>query len=163
MDASTTSKHDDDDDDVKEDKEAQEPGVCAESTALWFEFIWAGYSCRWYFWELFEVIRRIFFTAIMAFVYPDSRLQIAIALFISMIYGHVHEAVQPQLEVDEHRLATAGNGCLTLTYFITGLLRSGIGFSQSTSSATVILTIALFTPLGFTLYLKATQRGGVAI
>lgn len=51
-----------------------------------FKFLWIDYEPRCYWWEIIEVIRRVFSTAILAAIDPGSKLQLTIALAVSVVY-----------------------------------------------------------------------------
>ncbi|KAK7254174.1 hypothetical protein SO694_00008589 [Aureococcus anophagefferens] len=91
-----------------------------------FQFLWIDYEPRWYLWEIFEVLRRLFFTTLLAIIAPDSKLQAFLALAVSVLFtaGYIH--AQPFMEDDDDLLAEVSGWSVTILLFTTVMLRNGV-------------------------------------
>ena len=111
-----------------------------------FEFLWVDYEPQYFYWEVPEVLRRLFFTTLLAIVAPDSRLQVALGLAVSFVHTAGYVDARPFLDDDDDFLATTSGWSVTATLFACLLLRARIGLHASDWRTTAILGVAALLP-----------------
>lgn len=120
-----------------------------------FQFLWVDYEPRVWWWEIPEVLRRLFFTALLAVVATGSKLQLAVGVAVSFFYTAFYISFQPFVSDDDDRLADLTGWAITTTLFTCLLLRARIGFTPQSPIAITLLFVAAFVPLvGFAWVLR---------
>ena len=71
-----------------------------------------------------EVARRVFFTALLAAIDPESKLQLALALFISFIYLEAYTEFRPFLKSDDDTVATIAAWSIVITLMVCFMIRT---------------------------------------
>ncbi|KAJ8605702.1 hypothetical protein CTAYLR_010149 [Chrysophaeum taylorii] len=61
---------------------------------LGFSFLWSSYEPRCYYWDVVELVVRLFYTALVGVV-DDSGLQIAVALLVAIFYMSIFSKYEP--------------------------------------------------------------------
>ena len=92
------------------------------------------------------MLRRLFFTTLLAIVAPDSRLQVALGLAVSFVHTAGYVDARPFLDDDDDFLATTSGWSVTVTLFACLLLRARIGLHASDWRTTAILGVAALLP-----------------
>ena len=112
-----------------------------------FKFLWIDYEPRCYWWECIEVVRRVFSTAILAAVGQGSKLQIAIALAVSIVYTATYIRFKPFVFNDGDLIAEISGWSITLTLFVCLMLRAEIALDRHFGVAAALLVVAALLPL----------------
>ncbi|KAH8091965.1 alpha-ketoglutarate-dependent dioxygenase alkB-like protein [Aureococcus anophagefferens] len=112
-----------------------------------FKFLWIDYEPRCYWWECIEVVRRVFSTAILAAVGQGSKLQIAIALAVSIVYTATYIRFKPFVFDDDDLIAEISGWSITLTLFVCLMLRAEIALDRHFGVAAALLVVAALLPL----------------
>ena len=104
------------------DRKIEEQGAGLKTSS--FKFLWRDYEPRCYYWEFVEVVRRVFFTALLAAIDPESKLQLALALFISFIYLEAYTEFRPFLKSDDDTVATIAAWSIVITLMVCFMIRT---------------------------------------
>jgi hypothetical protein len=102
-----------------------------------FKFLWIDYEPRCYWWECIEVVRRVFSTAILAAVGQGSKLQIAIALAVSIVYTATYIRFKPFVFDDDDLIAEISGWSITLTLFVCLMLRAEIALDRAAKESEI--------------------------
>ena len=89
-----------------------------------FKFLWRDYEPRCFYWEFVEVVRRVFFTALLAAIDPESKLQLALALFISFVYLAAYSEFRPFLKSDDDTVAEIAAWSIVITLMVCFMIRT---------------------------------------
>jgi hypothetical protein len=117
---------------------------------LWGErvhILYASYTPQFWWFEVYDLIRKLFLTGAIIFVRPDTATQIATATAFCMLSVAVHSATYPFKTRMDNRIQSLALLCILWTMFIGLLLRVNIGaddkqFSVSTISWFLIVSNA---------------------
>ena len=62
-----------------------------------FRFLWQDYQPRYYLWEVYESLRRVFFTAALAVIRPGSNLQLTVGVAGAIVSAAIYTVARPFL------------------------------------------------------------------
>lgn len=96
------------------------------SDIMAFRFLWADYSCSWYWWELVECSRRIFLSAILSTIATGTTTQIMWGFVVSNFFATMCMAFRPFLFRDDNILVTTAQLCTSGSMFIALALKVGV-------------------------------------
>ena len=104
------------------DRKIKQQGAGLKTSS--FKFLWRDYEPRCYYLEFVEVVRRVFFTALLAAIDPESKLQLALALFVSFIYLEAYTEFRPFLKSDDDTVATIAAWSIVITLMVCFMIRT---------------------------------------
>lgn len=107
-----------------------------------FKFLWRDYEPRCYWWECLEVLRRVFFCSLLSAIDPGSKLQLALALFIAILYLCLYIQERPFVIEEDDMVAEVAAWGVVLTLFVCFLIRSMTSFHRA--GLLPITTLLLF-------------------
>ena len=130
------------------------------SDIMAFKFLWIDYEPRCYWWEIIEVVRRVFQTAVLAAIDQGSKLQIAIALAVSILYTATYIRYRPFVFDDDDLIAEVAGWSVTMTLFVCLMIRADIGLKGRPAIGMALLFAAALLPIGAVLWIcrKVIQK-----
>jgi hypothetical protein len=129
------------------DVRAEGPDVAIKQ----FKFLWGDYSPRCYYWEVVEVIRRIFYTALIAIIGYGTKLQALLALVLSIVWLQLHTLYAPFNLDDDDFIYSVAHSALSLTFLIALAARVAIDLGGK-AATTPLLFAAVVMPLFAVVY-----------
>lgn len=112
-----------------------------EITAL--RDLWDPYKPHRFYYEIVEYVRRIALTGLSVFFYPGSSAQVAIVLFLAVLFTLLSEVLSPFREKRDAWLYRAGNCITYLSMYLALLLKVDVSDeddqSQGVFSALLIM------------------------
>ena len=81
------------------------------------EFLFEEYNPACYLFPVFEILRRIFLTSVLAVFYPGSTQQNIIGVLGAMFSFIVYDYFEPHVEDDDNAVSAVAQGELVLIYF----------------------------------------------
>lgn len=81
------------------------------------EFLYEEYEPRTFLFPVFEAVRRIFLTGVLAMFYPGSMSQVTVGLFGSMISYRVFSYFQPYIDDDDDIVSEVAQTQLVILFF----------------------------------------------
>ena len=112
-----------------------------------FHFLWCDYEPRVFMWEIVEVARRVFFTALIAIVDPGGRFQLVVALAVSVVFTALYVKYEPFVYDADDAIAQVASWSVNLTLLIALCLRAEIVFHRRTDLTIVLLCAAALAPV----------------
>ena len=109
-----------------------------------FRFLWAAYRPACYYYEVVEYARRIALTGAAVFILPDTAEQVAILLFLAVIFTLISESISPFESKVDMWLYRWGNCIILASMYVALLLKVDLAEEESpnSSSITVVLIAA---------------------
>ena len=89
--------------------------------------LWAAYKPSRYYFEVIECGRRIALTSTATFAFPNSTVQIAIALMFALTFVFISEVLSPFERSADMGLYRWGNGILVASMYVAFLTKIDIG------------------------------------
>jgi hypothetical protein len=89
-------------------------------------FLFDGYEPRYWWFEIFECVRRLMITGGTVFFLEGSATQVAVGVLISLVSIHVYAFAQPFIEGSSDVLALTAQWGIFLTLFLGLLLKTGV-------------------------------------
>ena len=131
------------------------------------EFVFEEYEPRCYLFPVFELVRRLFLSAVLAVFYPGSGQQIVIGLLGAMCSYVVYSHYEAFIEDDDDVVATVAQGEVVLIYFAAlAIYTSEVSDSKEGIYSGVVfgllLVIVFFAALGAAIYLVLLDVFGYA-
>ncbi|CAM9493608.1 unnamed protein product, partial [Laminaria digitata] len=120
-----------------------------------YRYLWRAYKPCCYYYEVVECGRRIVLTAAAVFVLPDTAEQVAIVLFLAVIFVFVSESMSPFKSDTDMRIYRWGNGIILASMYVALLLRVDLAEEGSQSSSTI--TVVLIAANVFMIFTVAAQ------
>lgn len=114
-----------------------------------FRWLYIDYQCKYYWFEVFELTRRISLSACLALVAPDRPLQLAVGFFVAMAFCAFTMMMRPFYHSDDNVLAIGAQLCTATTLYIAFLLRTKV---LTIELAEVTLILVAFIPLILIMY-----------
>ncbi|KAH8075006.1 alpha-ketoglutarate-dependent dioxygenase alkB-like protein [Aureococcus anophagefferens] len=111
-----------------------------------FHSLWCDYEPRVFMWEIVEVARRVFFTALIAIVDPGGRFQLVVALAVSVVFTALYVKYEPFVYNADDAIAQVASWSVNLTLLIALCLRAEIVFHRRTDLTIVLLFAAALAP-----------------
>ena len=102
-----------------------------------YRCLWAAYNPSSYYYEVVECGRRIVLTGAAVFVLPDTAEQVAIVLFIAVVFMFVSESLSPLKSKFDMWLHRWGNDIILASMYVALLLKVDLAVEESRSSSTV--------------------------
>lgn len=135
--------------DIRQEHLSHERGGDLNIPISSFRFLWRDYEPRVYWWEFLEVVRRIFFTALLAAVEPGSKLQLALAVFISLLYLSAFLQFRPFVQAEDDVVAEVAAWSVTITLFVCYMIRTETSFHRKSLQpvTALVLIVAATLPL----------------
>jgi len=95
-------------------------------------YLWKEYQREFFFWEIIEVVRKLFLTTFIVIVVQDnaSSMRLVIAIFVSIFFLAVQALAMPYTRKDDDYFAVLVNLLLTFV-FLSGLLVKLCGIDES--------------------------------
>ena len=89
-------------------------------------FLWEDYTKSMWFWDIVDVMRKLFLTGIIMMIDPkegsNKMLRLVVAIIVSMLYFGVFMVFRPYRRRDDHYLAFVSNllllGCFSLSIIL---------------------------------------------
>jgi len=88
--------------------------------------LYASYTPRFWWFEVYDLMRKLFLTGLIIFIRPDTSTQIAVGCAVCMFSLAVHVGTYPFLTKTDNRLQTLSLACILWTMYIGLLLRIDI-------------------------------------
>lgn len=105
--------------------------------------LWIAYTPSRYYYEVIEYGRRIVLTGIAVFILPQSAPQIAVVLFLAVVFLLISESLSPFQEGLDMGVYRWGNGVVFASMYVALLLKVDVSEeNSSTFSAFVVSLIA---------------------
>ena len=124
-------------------RELQKPGRETMPQLQSYRCLWAAYNPSSYYYEVVECGRRIVLTGAAVFILPDSAEQVAIVLFLAVVFMFVSESISPFESKCDMWLYRWGNGIILASMYVALLLKVDLAVEGSrNSSAVTALLIA---------------------
>jgi len=82
-----------------------------------FEFLFEEYEPRYYLFPVFELVRRLFLSSVLAVFYPGSMQQVVVGLLGAMLSYVVYSYCDAYISNDDDVVAAVAQGQLVLIYF----------------------------------------------
>ncbi len=89
-------------------------------------FVFANYEDRFWWYEVYDLIRRLMLVGMILFIVPDSATQVAIGLMLAVFSLCVHLFTQPYVRNDDDFLQTGCLSAIVITYYCGLMIKSGI-------------------------------------
>jgi hypothetical protein len=90
-------------------------------------FMFTTYKEQYWWFECYDLLRKLFVTGIIIFVMPGSIVQIAVACMIHCVAAMIHFATYPYESKADNTLGSVANSQTLLTTFLGLLLKVGAG------------------------------------
>jgi hypothetical protein len=142
--------------------------LATEETEL--AFLYAGYRndkdsriCK--YWEVLEMLRKLFLTSLVLLFDKGTTMQISIATVWSLVFLVAHALYQPFTSPEDNRLQTLALASLSSTYFIGVLIQVRPTAGQSAEFATLLSMLGAVVACAGTAStaLHACKKGGGAV
>ncbi|KAH8058275.1 hypothetical protein JL722_6132 [Aureococcus anophagefferens] len=128
------------------------------------KFLFQPYVPRYFYWEVFESLRRLILGSVLVIVQPGHLSQIALGALVAFLVAVFHAKFHPYREEADNVLAFAANLVVALTFFVSLVIFAGIeadGYSQEQLG---VLLIALnFSVLALGLGFLLHDRFGITV
>ena len=117
------------------------------------------------YWEVLEMVRKLFLTTLVLLFNKGTTMQIALACVWSLVFLMAHTLYQPFKDPADNRLQTLALSSLSATYFIGVLIQVRPTAGQSAQFATLltILTAVVACVATISTTLHAYKRGAGAV
>ena len=89
----------------------------ADTSITGLEFLFEEYECKSYLFPIFEIVRRLFLTSVLASFYPGSMQQVVVGVLGAMLSYVIYSQKRPFIEDDDNVVAAVAEGELVLIYF----------------------------------------------
>lgn len=116
--------------------------------------LWEPYKPDRFYFELFECVRRVSLTSVVAFIEPNSTAQIAIMLLIGVAYAVFAEVLSPFLSVWDKWIARAGHVIVFLSMYTALLLKANMA-GELHDSRTVFAVLLVVLHVGLVIAVLA--------
>ncbi|CAM9368546.1 unnamed protein product, partial [Laminaria digitata] len=120
-----------------------------------YRCLWAAYKPSCYYYEVVECGRRIALTGAAVFVLPGRAEQVAIVLFIAVVFMFVSESLSPFESKGDMWLHRWGNGIILASMYVAFLLKVDVAVEDSRSSSA--MTAVLIAANVFMIFTVAVQ------
>ena len=108
-----------------------------------YRFLWGAYKPSRYYYEVMECGRRVVLTAVAVFILPRSTEQIAIVLFLVVVFVFISESIAPFQSAGDTSLYRWGNAIIVTSMYAAFLLKVDLAEEGTRmASAITILLIA---------------------
>ena len=147
--------------DIRKEHLSHEKGGDLSIPICSFRFLWRDYEPRVYWWECLEVLRRVFFTALLAAIEPGSKLQLALAVFVSVLYLSAFLQYRPFVQEADDIVAETCAWSVVITLFICFLIRTETSFHRKNLqpiTALVLLVAAVLPLIGVVIIVRPVVR-----
>jgi hypothetical protein len=129
------------------------------------QFLFKEYEPRYWWFEIFECVRRIMLTGGTIFFLEGSATQVAAGVLVSMVSIQVYAHTQPYIRDEDDTLAMAAQWGIFFTLFGGLLLKtkvpSGDGYDEGLGFMLVLVNVAVFAGAVFAfLYLMCQPKQG---
>lgn len=126
------------------------------------EFVFEEYEPRCYMFPVFEILRRIFLTAMLMAFYPGSMTQVVVGMLASMISFTVYNHYEPYIEDDDDVVSAVAQTQLILVYFAAFVVyasenmdsKEGVFSSDAFGVFLILLFLASFVVAISTIFLE---------
>jgi hypothetical protein len=127
------------------------------------EFLWEPYRPKVFYWEVCECGRRILLTGMLAFVFPNTAGQSAVACALAFFTILLHGFVQPHASTDDSVTYTMGSAVVFVTMFTALLTESRFADDGSQYVISILLIVLNASLAVMALYegIKASKSGFV--
>ena len=95
-----------------------------------FAFLYKNYKPDCYYWELFEMSRRLLLVGVAVVIAPGTILQLTMATGLCLIYVIIEQQQAPYLHMSDNVIALAASFSLTMFFFCCILLNLGLLLEQ---------------------------------
>jgi hypothetical protein len=138
-------------------------GEGSAETRRVYGFLYEAYGPSAWWWEVEELLRKLFLSAVVVFVNPGSPLQVTMAVLISG-WAHVLHAVYKPWGVG-HRTYLVQHGSLFVTSFVflMGLLFKVQSVDTTSAAYTTMSVTMLLLCVGFVVWWFCEMAGGVIV
>lgn len=123
-----------------------------------FKYLWRDYEPRVYWWECLEVLRRVFFTALIAILDQGSKLQLAIAVAVAILYLAAYIHYRPFVFEEDDAIAEIASWAIVITLFVCLMIRAEIALHRP--GLAVLSNLLLFAAALLPLFAFATVVAG---
>ena len=123
-----------------------------------FKYLWRAYEPRVYWWECLEVLRRVFFTALIAILDQGSKLQLAIAVAVAILYLAAYIHYRPFVFREDDAIAEIASWAIVITLFVCLMIRAEIALHRP--GLAVLSNLLLFAAALLPLFAFATVVAG---
>ncbi|KAK7254168.1 hypothetical protein SO694_00008461 [Aureococcus anophagefferens] len=121
-------------------------------------YLWRDYEPRVYWWECLEVLRRVFFTALIAILDQGSKLQLAIAVAVAILYLAAYIQYRPFVFEEDDAIAEIASWAIVITLFVCLMIRAEIALHRP--GLAVLSNLLLFAAALLPLFAFATVVAG---
>jgi len=105
--------------------------------------LYASYTPRFWWFEIYDLMRKLFLTGLIIFIRPDTSTQIAVGTAFCMLSVAVHAGCYPFTTRSDNRLQYLALMCILWTMFIGLLLRVDVGASDEDFNMTTLSYILI--------------------
>lgn len=83
-----------------------------DRSIAYLHFLWQPYRARYYWFEIFELVRKLFQTSIVVFIAPGTSPQIVFQLLVTVVSVVIINSLVPYIEVKHNLLAVTAQWCI---------------------------------------------------
>ena len=91
-----------------------------------FGFLYSKYQDEVWYWELFEMFRKLIFTSVVMFFATGTTTQVVFAMFIAFVFLISHISIRAYKEPLDFRIQTVSMICIFVTLWMGLLNRTGV-------------------------------------
>jgi hypothetical protein len=139
------------------DKERDENGDVVQvinfETKKTLGFLYADYKPKWFFWEVFELLKKVFFVGVLLQIEPGTPIQMVIGAISAVLMMLYFSAAWPYRDDEDNNLQMASLSAIFVTYFMMLMLDADSGFEvKERGQLETVLIAANLLPLFMALY-----------
>jgi hypothetical protein len=137
----------------------------SEADARWYSwnddllptlgFLYYSYEPNYYWWEVAEMLRKLFFSGIIVFIQPGSPSQLVAGLLVALFFAVYSAYAEPYISDSDDITALIAHVQIFMVIFCALLIRADVssseGYDEDTFGALIILCI--LTPVVLCIYL----------
>ena len=134
-------------------------------------FLWEPYKKEYWWWEVFETVRRLAMTGLLSTIHPGSFTQISSGLMMASLYTVLLTWARPFAELRDNVIAVLSGVLLMLTFTSAFLMKSqklvednyeALGMGAVLIAATVLIIVLFIAWAWYSFNDLSTSNGGMA-